>query len=97
MRIIQMEFSDGLFSEELTWATMVLLPKGKEGYQGIWLVEATLKVCAVVINAILDKGVELHNVLHGFQEGWGMGTATLEAELGQQLAGLDHEPLLQVF
>ena len=61
------------------------------------MVEATCKVCAVVLNERLKKGVEFHNTLYGFWEGRGMGTANLEAKLDQQLADLAHEPLFQVF
>ena len=39
----------------------------------------------------------MHDSLYGFQEGRVMGTATLEAKMDQQIAGLDHEPLFQVF
>ena len=52
--------------EEFTWTRMVLLPKGRGGYLGIRLVELTCKVCVVVLNARLKKGVELHDALHGF-------------------------------
>ena len=39
----------------------------------------------------------LHYDIHGFGEGRGARTAALEANLAQHLAGLAHEPLLQVF
>ena len=41
----------------------------------------------------------LHDTLHGSREGRGTGTATsiMETKLEQQLAGLAHEPLFQVF
>ena len=42
-------------------------------------------------------GVVLHEALHGFRGGRGMGTATLEVNLDQQLAVLAHKPLFQVF
>ena len=41
--------------------------------------------------------VTLHNTLHGFRAGRGTGTATLEAKLVQQLVGIVHEPLFQIF
>ena len=55
--------------------------------------ELVWKVCAAVLNYRLKRSVILHDVLHGFREGRGTGTATLEAKLAQQLAGLAHEPL----
>ena len=38
----------------------------------------------------------MHDKLHGFREGRGMDTSTLEANLDQQLGRLAHEPLFQV-
>ena len=51
----------------------------------------------LVLKSRLKKGVGLHDSIHGFQGGWGVGTATPEAKLYQQLAGLAHETLFQVF
>ena len=76
---------------------MVLLLKGKGEYRGIGLVEVLWKVCPVVVNFRLKRSVVLHGALHGFREGRGTGTATPEANIAQQLAGLAHKPLLQVF
>ena len=39
----------------------------------------------------------MHDALHGFRQGRGVGTATLEENLAQQIAGLCHDTLLQVF
>ena len=39
----------------------------------------------------------LHNAIHGFREGRGMGMATLESNLDWQLLGLVQETLFQVF
>ena len=81
----------------LVWATMVLILKGKGEYGGIVIVEVAWKVCASVVNSRLKRGAVLHKALHGFREGRGMGTATLEAKLAQRLDGLAHEPLFQFF
>ena len=50
-----------------------------------------------VVNCRLKRSVTLNYALHGFREGMGMGTKTLEAKLAHQLAGLAHEPLFRVF
>ena len=76
---------------------MVPIPKRKREYQGIGLVEVSLKVCAAVVIFRLKQGVVLHNALHRFREGHRMGTSTLEANMDQQLSGITHEPLLQFF
>ena len=55
------------------------------------------KVCTAVVNCWLKCGVVLHDALHGFREGWGTGTATLEANMDQQLAGIAHKPPFRVF
>ena len=39
----------------------------------------------------------LHDSLHGFRVDWGRGMEILEEILDQQLVGLVHEPLFQVF
>ena len=41
--------------------------------------------------------IKLHDVLHGFREGRGTGTATLEAKLLQQLAVMREEALYVIF
>ena len=81
--------------EELAWAKMVLLLKGKGGYQGIRMVEVVSKLCAAVLNLRLNMVMELHYSLHGFWEGRGTGTADLEANLYQQMAGLSQEPFFR--
>ena len=47
----------------------------------------------------MSQGVVLYNALHGFRggRGTGTGTATLEAKLAQQIVGLAHEPIFQLF
>ena len=44
----------------------------------------------------LCSSTTLNDAIHGFRQGRGMGTSTLEAKLAQQLAGMCHDPLLQV-
>ena len=51
----------------------------------------------MVVNCRLHQRVTLHDVLHGFRAGRGIGTATLEEKLAHQLEGIAHEPLFQVF
>ena len=75
--IIQLAFSEVTFLEDLTWATLILLLKGKGEYRGIGIVEVAWKVCAVVVNFWLNRGVVLHDALHGFIGGRGTGMATL--------------------
>ena len=50
-----------------------------------------------IVNSRLRSSIVLHDVLHGFRQGRGAGTAIIEAKLEQQLAGIVHEPLFQIF
>ena len=76
---------------------MVLIQKGKEEFLGIGIVEVTWKVCVAVVNCSFKRGVILHDAMHGFIVVQGTRTDTLEANLVQQLAGLVHEALFNMF
>ena len=97
VRLVQVMFRDGTVTEEIAWENMVLIQKGKGEYRGIGLVEVLWKVCSVVVSCRLEKSVVLHDTLHGFREGRGMGKTTMEANMHQKLEGIAHEPLFQVF
>ena len=92
-----MTFKDRAVPEEVAWDTMVFLPKGNGRYRGIVMIEVVWKVCATVVNCRINRSVTLHDALHGFRVGRGMGTETLEVNLANHLAGLAHGPLFQVF
>ena len=79
------------------WTTMVLIQNGKGEYRGIGLVETIWKVCMSIVNSWLQSSIVLHDVLQSFIQGRGTGTAIMNAKLDQQLAGIVHEPLFQVF
>ena len=87
----------GKLAEEAAWQTVVLIPKGKGEFRGIGLVEVTWKLMTVILHRRLTTGLQLHDVLHGFREGRDTGTATLEANLLQQLAAMREEVLYVIF
>ena len=97
VEITQTAFREGNLAEESTWQTVVLIPKGKREFRGIGLVEITWKVVAVILHRRLAAGIKFHDALHGFREGRGTGTATLEAKLLQQLASMRNEVLYVIF
>ena len=97
VRLVQKTLKDGAATEEVMWATTVFLPKGRGDYCGIGLVEVVWKVCVTGVNCRLKRSVTLYDALHGFGAGRVAGTATLESKLAQQLAGISHETLFQVF
>ena len=76
---------------------MVFLPKGRGEYRWIGLLKVVWKVCATAVNCWLKRSVTLHDALHGLQAKRVTGMSTLEAKLAQQLAGLAHETMFQVF
>ena len=67
---------------------MVLIPKRKEDYHGIALVEMVWKIVAEILNFRLTASINYHYFLRGFQEGCGTGTATLEAKMIPQVAAM---------
>ena len=71
----------------------------KEGkyYCGIGLMEVMWKVVAESLNCRLTASITFHDFLHGFWEGHGTGTSTLEAKLLQNLAALREEVLYVIF
>ena len=81
----------------LSSTTMLLIPKGGVGYRGIGIVEVIWKVCALIVNNILRSAITLHSSLHGFRQGRGAATTTMEEKLAKKLAGIVHGPLFQVF
>ena len=44
VRLLQVMFRDGTVLEEIAWAKMVLIPKGKGDHRGIGIVEVLWKV-----------------------------------------------------
>ena len=97
VEITQTAFREGHLAEEATCQTVVLIPKGKKEYRGIGLVEVTWKVVAVILHFRITTAIKFHDALHGFREGRGTETATLEAKLLQQLAAMREEVLYVIF
>ena len=97
VKITQTAFREGKLAEESTWQTVVLIPKGKREFRGIGLVEVTWKIVVVILHRRLTAGIQFHDALHGFREGCGTGTATLEAKLLQKLATMREEVLYVIF
>ena len=59
--------------------------------------EVMWKVVAAILHCQLATAITYHAFLHGFREGRGTGTATLEAKLIQQLAAMKEEVLYVIF
>ena len=91
--LVQAAFREGRLEEEATWQAVALIPKGRGNYRGIGLLEVLWNVVTVIINLRFTSSIAFHDVLHGFWEGHGTGTASLEAKLLQQLAAIREEVL----
>ena len=95
--IVHAVFRDGTLADECTWQTVFLIPKGRRDFRGIGLVEVLWKALASLLNRRITSSITLQDVLHGFQAGRGMGTATLEEKLLQQLTATREAVLFEVF
>ena len=65
-------------------------PKGKHGYPG------DRDVRSRVEGGGGKTVVQFHDVLHGFNSGWGTETTIMELKLTQELGSVDQDPLLLV-
>ena len=90
----QLKFRDRRVLAELTWTTTILLPKGKGEYMGMDLVGVIWKIITTIINNHFCIAIYLHDALHGFRQGRGAGTATLEEKLAQHLVKIFHKPFV---
>jgi hypothetical protein len=96
VKLIQAIWKWGEILEQMSWVVVVLLPKGGGDFRGIGLLDPFWKVVEKIMVCRLGS-IEFHPCLHGGLPKRGMGTATIEAKLAQQLAWMGQEPLFQVF
>ena len=83
---MQEEFPDGTLAEECTSQTVTLIFKDTSGeFKRIKLVDVLWKTVTSLLNRRIMAEIMFHDMLHGFQEGCGMGDAALESKLIQQL------------
>ena len=66
-----------------------MIPNGEgTNFRGIGLVEVLWKAISNIINLWLSSSIQFHDALNEFCAGRGMGTATLEENLLQQLISM---------
>ena len=94
--ILQHMWRTGDIPQKLGWNVLVLIPKGFSNIRGIGLIETLWKVVESLIDTCLHTILQLHDDLHGFRSGRGMGTAIIELKLAQELASIDQSPLFLV-
>ncbi len=88
MRLVHLFFEHGEILVQVRWVIIILIPKGYGDYWGIGLIEPIHKMVQLVVDGRLEI-IDLHNCLHSFLSGCGMGTAIMELKLAVQLAYLD--------
>jgi hypothetical protein len=96
LKLAQAVWDHGEILPQLLWVVVVLIRKGGDNYRGIGLLEPIWKVCECIIDKCLNA-FDLHESLHGCQNGRGTGTAGIEAKLAQQLAHLEQVLFYGVF
>ena len=84
----KLNFQEGIMSAELTWTTMILLPKGKGEYRRIRLVEVIWKMISTIINSRLRMFILIHDSLHGSRQGRRADMVTVEDKLSQHPFGI---------
>jgi hypothetical protein len=85
IKMLQTIWDQGKIPMQMSWMVVVLLPKGGGNFWGIGL----LNPCWKVVEKIMVRrmgAIDFHPCLHGGMPEQGMGTATIEAKLAQQLA-----------
>ena len=79
------------------WTVLEFIFKGNTDTWCIGLLETLWNVVEALIDTRFRASLQLHNVLHGFLYGRGIGTSIVNLKLAQELSSVDHDPLLLVF
>ena len=95
--IVQHMWRTGEILQELGWTVLVLIPKWTIDTRGIGLLETLCKMVETLMDTRLRASLHLHDVFHGLQARRGMGTATIELKLAQEISSVDRYPLFLVF
>ena len=95
--LVQLSLREGVLTEELAWQAVVLILKVVRKYYSIGLVEVIWKAVAIILNLRFISAIAYHDFLHRLWAGHGMGNATLEIKLLQQVAALMEEVLHTIF
>ena len=81
----------------MVWAILFLIPKENTVTRGIGLLETLWKVLDELIDTCLCTILQMHDFLHRFRAGRGMGTAIMDLKHSQEIASIDQDPLFLVF
>ena len=87
--IIQVDLRGGELTALCARKTVTMIPKGGgTKFREIGLVEILWKAISGIINHRIPSCIQFHDTLHGFSVGRGTGTATLKANLRQQIISM---------
>ena len=82
--IMQEELCNGTLANESTWHTVILITKGDSGYlRRIDIIGVPWKMATSLLNQHFTAAITYYDALHGFWEGRGTGTSTLDAKMLQ--------------
>ena len=70
---------------------------GTTDTQCIGLLETMWKVVEALIDTRLFSIMQIHDVLHGFRDGRGTGSAITKLKLAQELSSIYQDPLFLIF
>ena len=76
---------------------LVLILKRTTNTRGISLLDTLCNVVEAMFDTRLHARLQMHDFLHGFRAGRGMGAAIMELKLAQELISIDQDPLFLVF
>ena len=93
MDLVQTAFREGGDGGRGHLAYRGIDTKGEKVVQGHWASRGDGEGCGGNLTSPTSTAITYHDFLHGFWAGRGTGTATLEAELLQQLAAMREEVL----
>jgi Reverse transcriptase (RNA-dependent DNA polymerase) len=86
VKLVQMVFTDQPIAQSFGAGMLVLIQKGvQDQYQCIALLEVIYKLVLAIINQRMSQEIQYHQAVHGFRQGYGTGTAIMEAKLRMQL------------
>ena len=86
----------GHLTEECTFQTGVLVPKGNWELLGIGLVEMLWKTVTGILNILLTVAIQFQDILHGFCTSRDMKTTSTEVKITQKLMATREEVLDEI-
>ena len=97
VNLIQHMFATGEIPQMVPWSFLAVIPKPDGGTHGLGLLEIIWKLMEAIIDTRVNSKVKIHDILNGFVNRRGTGTAIIKAKLQQELTLLMDKILYQLF